>query len=392
MDKENKLQLTKRAEKFKITIPDSVEKIIRFLCSKVWNTEWSGVLFYRAKGSFETDNLEIICEDILPMDIGSATYTEFDQSPEVISYMAEHPDLLNCFTGLIHSHNNMSTFFSGTDTDTLLSQGSTMPHFVSLIVNNAGTYTAAITRKITYTEIRDISYQTFGGLTVTSKEEFEEDKEVEYFMLDVTVEGAKISFPELAERLEAIKKEKEAKQAKRPVITTPTNPTNHTYQMNLYDAKANAAPNTGYPYYPSYGSPAYTQFKYSDKLDKDLEDTFPFGDEGNIDDIAEDYAATLDSVAKAIVFGNTLMPENFDINKWKFQMVASLKRRFKTMEAYENWITDLMDELLVTKFDANQVWSIADFAEDVKTTIKEYEISNEYIDTILSYLNTFTVY
>ena len=36
------------------------------------------------------------------MDIGTAAYTEFDMSPDVISYMADNPELLDCQMGLIH--------------------------------------------------------------------------------------------------------------------------------------------------------------------------------------------------------------------------------------------------------------------------------------------------
>lgn len=47
----------------------------------------------------------------------------------------------------------MATFFSGTDQNTLVQEGMGMNNFVSLIVNNAGEYTAAITRKVTRTGI-----------------------------------------------------------------------------------------------------------------------------------------------------------------------------------------------------------------------------------------------
>lgn len=94
--------LVKQSSTYKIIIPDKVERMIRFLCEKVWNTEWSGVLFYTPTGTFEDDNLEIHCVDILPMDIGSTTYTEFAMSPDVISYMAQKPELLDCKMGLIH--------------------------------------------------------------------------------------------------------------------------------------------------------------------------------------------------------------------------------------------------------------------------------------------------
>lgn len=106
---ENKvLNLVKRSDSYKIIIPQEVEAKIRFACNNVWNIEWSGVLFYKPEGSFENNDLVIKCVDIYLMDIGNATYTEFDMSPDVIGYMAQNQELLNCQMGLIHSHNNMA--------------------------------------------------------------------------------------------------------------------------------------------------------------------------------------------------------------------------------------------------------------------------------------------
>ena len=42
---------------YKLIIPAEVEKKIRFACQKVWNTEWSGTLFFTHEGSFENDDL-----------------------------------------------------------------------------------------------------------------------------------------------------------------------------------------------------------------------------------------------------------------------------------------------------------------------------------------------
>lgn len=207
-----RVPLIKRSTSYKIIIPAEVERIIRFLCERVWSTEWSGVLFYTPSGSFEDGSLEIRCVDILPMDIGSATYTEFNMSPDVISYMAQKPELLDCKMGLIHSHNNMSTFFSTTDTDTLQAEGADRNHFVSLIVNNAGNYTAAITRKIKYHSVRDLSYEGFDGtVKLDGKEEFE-GEEIEYFNLDIVFEGERDNyFKDIADRLDEIKKSKAPK-------------------------------------------------------------------------------------------------------------------------------------------------------------------------------------
>ena len=96
---------------YKLIIPIEVERKIRFACQKVWNTEWSGTLFFTHEGSFENNDLVIRCVDIYIMDIGTQTYTEFDMNPDVIAYMTEHSELLDCQLGLIHSHNNMSKEF-----------------------------------------------------------------------------------------------------------------------------------------------------------------------------------------------------------------------------------------------------------------------------------------
>ena len=69
---------------YKLIIPAEVERKIRFTCQKVWNTEWSGTLFFTHEGSFENDDLVIRCVDIYIMDIGTQAYTEFDMNPDVI--------------------------------------------------------------------------------------------------------------------------------------------------------------------------------------------------------------------------------------------------------------------------------------------------------------------
>lgn len=94
--------LEKSTDTYKLIIPLEVEQKIRYICNKISQVEWSGTLFYTYSGSFEDNTLEIKCVDIFPMDIGSSTYTEFDMSPDVIAYMTDHPELLDCQMGLIH--------------------------------------------------------------------------------------------------------------------------------------------------------------------------------------------------------------------------------------------------------------------------------------------------
>lgn len=208
------MPLIKLDTRYKMVIPSSVEQKIRHLCNRVWDKEWSGVLFYKTEGSFEDKSLVITCVDIFIMDIGSAAYTEFDMSPDVVAYMTEHSELMECQMGLIHSHDTMPTFFSGTDIATLKDIGRDMNHFVSLIVNNAGSYTAAITRKVKSSRIihENFSYESFEGNPVEATDSWEEEvEELQYFMLDITNEGNNCSFLDIDARLAEIKKGKEVK-------------------------------------------------------------------------------------------------------------------------------------------------------------------------------------
>lgn len=130
-----------------IIINKDVDNKIKELCLHVNNIEWSGVLFYKLDFDGNLDTLQATCIDILPLNIGSTGYTEYKYDASVANYMAMKPELFDCALGLIHSHHNMNSFFSGVDTKTLFDEGKDLTHFLSLIVNNKGEYVAKITYK-----------------------------------------------------------------------------------------------------------------------------------------------------------------------------------------------------------------------------------------------------
>ena len=219
---------------YQILIPKEFERKIRLLCDLSPDIEWSGILFYEPSGSFE-NSLTIVCKDIFLMDIGTATYTEIDwETPEIAQYMVSHLELFDCKMGLIHSHNKMATFFSGTDQNTLRAEGNDMNVFVSLIVNNAGEYTAGITKRVidsidrTITDKVSSKHLFFEGATVddgTSEKVTNESLEntvIKWY--DLSVNKEKVSTKEmevltedelaLKERFNAIKKEKEERAIK----------------------------------------------------------------------------------------------------------------------------------------------------------------------------------
>ena len=135
-------------DKYILRIPDDVERTIRTLCACSPNREWSGIMFYNFEGNF-ADGLVITAKDIFLMDHGSAGHTTTDFSnPEIAQYMVRNK-LLGCCMAAIHSHHNLGAFFSGEDQNTLKVEGTDMNNFVSLVVDNKGSYVAAVTRRLT---------------------------------------------------------------------------------------------------------------------------------------------------------------------------------------------------------------------------------------------------
>lgn len=345
------IPLIKKSSSYKIVIPANVETQIRFLCARVWDTEWSGVLFYTPSGNFEDGSLEIHCVDILPMDVGTTTYTEFDMSPDVISYMAANQELLDCKMGLIHSHNNMSTFFSGTDLATLREEGADRNHFVSLIVNNAGKYTAAITRKIKYHSVRELSYDGFNGVVNLNDKQEVDGQEIEYFDLEIVFEEEHDSkLKEIADRISEIKEEK--RKSSKPAVTgyTPT-----------YSAPGYTSPYTPKTTTNIYDSPYKTPTLFDDvdwgykKPEKPAEtkEKNPFAKTP----ILEDQKANdsdIDKIVNQLITGSVTVT-NLDADAKKKllkTMVTRFDKRFGgdddgiSMMLFNYWATDFIEFLV----------------------------------------------
>lgn len=379
---------------YKLIIPAEVERKIRFACQKVWSTEWSGTLFFTHEGSFENNDLVIRCVDIYIMDIGTQAYTEFDMNPDVIAYMCENPELLDCQMGLIHSHNNMSTFFSGTDTATLKEEGRDRNNFVSLIVNNAGSYTAAITRRVKSKQVKEsVSYEFFGdGEKHDTKEYVSSADEIEWFYLKIEKEGENYSFPDMAARLEEIKQAKaeRAKKAQTPV-----------YQGGYKPVIANS--------YGTKAGPANLVKKEADK--KDLNQRTLFDD---VDDLPfeEGYEVpygqvtfdktTLKSLVLQLITGSIIISNDskIDITKWAKSMPTLYEKRFgkgkvgmdnfkiwaETYTEYLTWyITD--EKLEELGFDETEICAICahDMIEEL-TKLPENDYIKGYIDALQKYL------
>lgn len=379
---------------YKLIIPAEVERKIRFVCQKVWSTEWSGTLFFTHEGSFENDDLVIRCVDIYIMDIGTQAYTEFDMNPDVISYMCENPELLDCQMGLIHSHNNMSTFFSGTDTATLKEEGRDRNNFVSLIVNNAGSYTAAITRRAKSKQVKEsVSYEFFGdGEKQDTKEYVSDADEIEWFYLKIEKEGENYSFPDMAARLEGIK---QAKAEKAKKVQTPI------YQGGYKPVIANS--------YGTKAGPANLVKKEADKpkvIQPTLFDNandLPFDDNYSLPygQVTFDKV-TLKSLILQLITGSIIISNDskIDISKWAKSMPTLYEKRFgkgeegmknfkmwaDTYTEYLTWyVTD--EKLEELGYDEIEICAICahDMIEEL-TKLPENDYIKGYIDALQKYL------
>lgn len=376
-----KISLEKRTDTYKLVIPADVEKKIRHLCNRISQVEWSGTLFYTYSGSYEEGNLEIKCVDIFPMDIGSQAYTEFDMSPDVIAYMTDHPELLDCQMGLIHSHNSMSAFFSGTDTNTLREEGNDRNHFVSLIVNNEGTYTAAITRKLKEKRVINttFTYKTFDDVEKTGTRSVEEEREVIiYNMLDIIKEGETVRpFLEIDERLEAIKKNKD--KAKEAATKT-------TLSTTSYHGKL---PFT-FPIYKGNSKDISKVARQDSLFDEEFMESEPLR---KVEQVVDPNEITIDaSVVKSItlqlITGSIAIADasRIDPVKWAGQMVKLFDKRFKNnMTLFGLWAENMVEFVVANfvpdEFNLLEDEYISELCYEVYMALNKLP-QNKYIESI----------
>lgn len=327
-NKEKKLELVHQQSIYKMVIPQEVEKKIRLLCREIHNVEWSGVLFYKVSGSFEDKSLTITCVDLFQMDEGTGGYTEYDMSPDVMGYMVDHPELLDAgvYQGLIHSHNNMATFFSGTDTATLQSEGSDMNHFVSLIVNNAGKYTAGVTRKakLKQTVNEEFTYPTWGDERVSGNRTFTVEKEyIQWFNLDIEIEGVSNDFEE--EMLARIKEIRATKSSKR----------------NIENVRSPYYEKEEYGKHPigSYGNPIKREIKQPTLFDDTNEEFMIDYEKFKLNEEIVDW------VVKQTITCSVIIPNssNIDVEKWARSMDSLYKKRFADKKEFEAFASNFVD-------------------------------------------------
>jgi hypothetical protein len=412
-------KLVKGSESYKLIITKELQKKIDYLCTVINDVEWSGTLFYTVKGDFKAkgeNRLVVTAIDLFLQDIGTSGYTEFSFSPTLAHYICMHPNLLEegVFQGLIHSHNNMQTFFSGTDTSTLQKEGAEKDNFVSLIVNNHREYTAGITSKcIIKSKVSQVSfYKTFFG-KIVEKEDIQEKEEevIEWYNLEVSIPENK-EFTEIDECIKEIREEKKRKEELRkkelerrktaktpsrngqfvPFIHTPSSVKNGNTLTEGALSDINFDDWIDSPQLPFEEDDLFDDKDYfSKKKDILIEEEIDYDD---YDAYPVDKEHVL-KIIRQLLSGSVLTAHNDKMDLEKFVKISDtlFKRRFPNDKEFTQWAENYVDILLseVPSFSFTDGGIVDDMGIYAYHVVKELDKlpKNKYIDLFKDILGAY---
>lgn len=173
----------------KIIITKNLKNQIDYYHKQNPGKEWSGILFFKqTNGDIEKlKDLEFTATNVYLMDIGSETFTSFKIKDEIVkAYEVIGDKNLESLTGLIHSHQNMTAFFSGTDIQELKDNAKSYYFYISLVVSTTERYVCkiiipTITKIKSEHEFRNNLGELKKIVTIDEKEDFlDGDLEIEF--------------------------------------------------------------------------------------------------------------------------------------------------------------------------------------------------------------------
>ena len=130
----------------KLIIPKKIHNKYTYLLNRFKNLEWSGPAWYKVKTDEDGFPVEWKIVHFHPLDLGSHASTEWeakDLANILKETYASSPSLKKSYMGLIHSHNTMGAFLSGTDTSTITEMAPDVGFYGSLVVASGGKATHA---------------------------------------------------------------------------------------------------------------------------------------------------------------------------------------------------------------------------------------------------------
>ena len=146
---------------------------VRTICGCLYKNEWSGILFYVLD-----EDYNIIPKDIHVMSYDTSALTSFEYDAESMELIIDAQEK-GLMAGLIHSHNTMGAFMSGTDETELIKNSQSYENYVSIIINNFGEYVCKRTHKAE-PNVKEVVYRLFNKA-------FKKEIKPEIIIEDVTV-------------------------------------------------------------------------------------------------------------------------------------------------------------------------------------------------------------
>lgn len=130
----------------KLILPQHVINQITYLHSYIGKKEWSGILLYDVVKGNPSKPSEFVlrAEHIFLMDIGSAAFTQYETDGDIVDIYDNIDRAMEMKIGHVHTHHDMSAYFSSTDTDELMQNSDKHNYYLSLIVNFSSNYVAKV--------------------------------------------------------------------------------------------------------------------------------------------------------------------------------------------------------------------------------------------------------
>ena len=288
----------------------------------------------------------------------------------------------------------MQAFFSGTDLNTLKEEGAKRNHFVSLIVNNAGEYVAAITRQseVFKDVAENITYHSFNNEVKCYRDAYTYNEFlIEYFDLKISFENDSMDTMKLLkDRLNEIKENKNSNYK---------DSYNEDDTVDIYSKK-----NDTFKSLSKYSTPEWKSFE---NMDKGIEDTKPNLFSKQKDSTFEDVdyysyrieESTVKSIVLQLITSSIIISNSskIDINKWVNSMPSLYEKRFgKGIEgekAFKDW-ADCLTDFLLWGVKSKSLEDLGFIDEEI-VAICAYDVSealsklpkNKYIDMYIDILN-----
>lgn len=341
--KSKSVQVIEIEQKPKLVLSSKLMNLTNYFHNQIGKDEWSGILFYTVDGSIrDIDNLTFRAETMMLKDIGTSAYTSYEFDADVLDFYDQNPETEDMKLGMIHTHHNMSNYFSSTDMDELKENAPNHNYYLSLIMSFDCNYSAKLA---IYAKAKDSS--------VYIKDE--EGKEIEQKIAGkdiVYIADCTVVFELDSYNIKAIKDLKEAKKKKAEKKKKNSN------QMTLY---------------PGYGSRNYAN-KYT-----------PGGKSRN--PMADD-----DEVASAIV--GVLYCDPYGTETTEITPELAFKRMGETLtgdevEEYVNNLEQYLEYVIGYRFGGTEL-DIEEFADAAIVYINNLEIKDnslvdEFVDMLKFY-------